>query len=95
MFNLIEKQAYKLKLLRKQKIYNVFYIPLLEQNITKNGQVDKNNMIELDASDNKSGNYKIKSIWDSIIYAKISKSEHLLGLYYLFLQKKYLEEKNT
>ena len=33
----VSKQAYKLKLPKKWKIYNVFYVLLLEQDITKKG----------------------------------------------------------
>lgn len=41
VFHLIKNKAYKLKLLKEQKIYNVFHILLQEYNIIKNGQVDK------------------------------------------------------
>lgn len=35
---------------------------LLKQDTTRKNQVDKNNAIELDANDNKSGEYKVKAI---------------------------------
>lgn len=38
---LIEKQANKLQVPNQQKIYNVFYVFLLEQNNTKKKLVDK------------------------------------------------------
>ena len=64
---------------------------LLEQDITKKGQVDKTT-IKLDEGDSKE--YKVKAICDSAFYA--SKLEgHLSGLYYLLLWKCYLEKKST
>ena len=45
--------------------------------------------------DKNGGEYKVKEIWNSAIYARESKSGHLLGLYYLVSWKKYLEEENT
>ena len=68
---------------------------LLEQNTTRKKRVDKNNAVELDAGDNKSGKYKIEAIWDSPVYAQGSKSGYLLEFYYLMLWKSYVEEKNT
>ena len=48
----VDKQAYKLKLPKKLTIYNVFHILLLEQDITKKGQV--NNMkVEFKADNDK------------------------------------------
>ena len=51
------------------------------------------NVEELDAGDD-SGEYKLEAIWDSAVYAKKSKSGHLLGLYYLVSWKGYPEEEN-
>ena len=39
--------------------------------------------MEFDASDNEGGKYKVEAIWESAVYAKVSKSGHLLGFYYL------------
>ena len=55
---------------------------LLEQDTTRKEQVDKNNVVELDANDNKGGGYEIEAIWNSTVYLKES-AGHLLGLYYL------------
>lgn len=55
---------------------------LLEQNTTKKGQVVKNNITELNAGDNKGGEYKVKAIYDSAIYVNES-AGHFPGLYYL------------
>ena len=63
----VDKQAYKLKLPKKYKIYNIFYVLLLEQNIIKEGQIN-NTQLEFKASDNKE--YKFESISDRAIDAK-------------------------
>ena len=81
---LVGKQAYKLELPKKWRIYNVFHISLLEQDITKKGQVNNTQLdFEFKASDNKE--YEINSIWDSAVYPKESITGQLLGLYYLIL----------
>lgn len=67
---------------------------LLEQDITRKWQVDKNDVVEFDIGDNKSEKYKIEAIRNSAVYARKSKN-HLPGLYYLVTWKEYLEEKNT
>ena len=67
---------------------------LLEQDTTRKGQVDENNVTELNAGDNKGGEYKVEAIRDSAVYARES-AGHLLGLYYLVSWKRYLEEENT
>lgn len=53
----IDKQVYKLEQLKKLKIHNIFYILLLEQNITRLGQIDKKK-IKLEVNNSKK--YKIK-----------------------------------
>ena len=83
VLHLVENQVYKLELPRKWWIHNVFHVLLLEQDITKKEQVDKN-VTELDAGDNKSGEYKVEAICDSAVYARES-AGHLPGLYYLVL----------
>lgn len=42
VFYLVDKEDYKLKLLKKWKINDVFYMSLLKQNTTKERQADKN-----------------------------------------------------
>ena len=50
----IGKQAYKLELLKKWRIYNVFHVSLLEQNTTKKGQVNDTQLdFEFQAGDDK------------------------------------------
>ena len=94
MLHPVGKQAYKLELLRKWRIHDVFHMSLLEQDTTRKGQVDENNATELDAGDN-SGKYKVEAIWDSAVYARELESGHLPGLYYLVFWKGYLKEENT
>ena len=48
--------------------------------------------MEFDADNNDSKEYKVHIIWDNVVYAKKSKSGHLLDLYYLVSQKRYPEE---
>ena len=87
----VSKQAYKLKLPKKWRIHDVFYVSLPEQNTTKKRQMN-DMQLKFEAGDDKE--YKVDSIWDSAVYAKQS-AEQLSGLYYLVLWKKYSEKKNT
>ena len=65
----VSKQAYKLKLPKKWRIYNVFHIFLLKQDITKKGRV-YDMQLEFEAGNNKE--YKVNGIWNSAVYAKES-----------------------
>ena len=38
------------------------------------------NAIELDAGDNEGDEYKVETIWNSAVYTRESKSDHLLGV---------------
>ena len=90
----VGKQTYKLELPKKWKIYDVFYMSLLEQDTTRKGRVHEENAEELDAGDD-SGEYEVEAIRDSAVYARESESGHLPGLYYLVSWKGYPEEENT
>ncbi len=85
------KQAYKLELLKKWRIHDVFYLLLLERDNTRKGQVDEN-VTEFDAGDDEE--YEVEGIRDSVVYARESK-RHLPGLHYLISWKNYPEEENT
>ena len=64
----VKKQAYTLKLPKRWRMYNVFYVLLLEQDTTRKKQVDKRvTKLELEAGD--SEKYKVEAIWDSVVYA--------------------------
>ena len=69
VFYLVEKQAYKLELTRKWKIYDVFHVSLLEQETIRKGRVDKKKM-DLDAGDDKWREYEVEAICDSAVYAR-------------------------
>ena len=88
----VGKQAYKLELLKKWRIYNVFHVSLLEQNITRKERIEK--VLELNAGNN-SKKHKVKTIWDSTVYTMELESGYLLGFYYLVAYKDYPEEENT
>ena len=90
---LVKKQANKLELFRKWRIFDVFHVSLLKQDTTKKRREDKSTT-KLDANDNKRGEYKIEAICDSAVYAKKSAS-HLPGFYHLVFWKDYPKEKNT
>ena len=51
--------------------------------------------IEFDIGEKESGEYEVKAIRDSAVYAKESKSGHLQDLYYLVSWKRNSEERNT
>ena len=91
----IGKQAYKLELPKKWRIHDVFHVSLLEQDTTRKGRVHEDNLEELDAGDNDSGEYEVEAIRDSAVYARESELGHLPGLYYLVSWKRYPEEENT
>ena len=78
VFHLVEKQAYKLKLSEKSRIYNVVHVSLLEQDTTRKGWVNKD-MTKLDAGNDKGGEYKVETICNNAVYAKESMG-HLPGL---------------
>lgn len=68
---------------------------LLEEDTTKEGQVDKTTaLIELGKGNSKE--YKVEAICHSKVYAKeLNSGNHLPGLYYLVLWKGYPKEENT
>ena len=92
MLHPVGKQAYKLELPKKWKIYDVFHVSLLKQDTIRKEWVEK--VPELDVVDN-SEEYEVEAFWDSAVYAMESKSGHLPGLHYLVAWKGYSEEENT
>ena len=92
--HLVGKQAYKFELFKRWKMHNIFYMSLLEQDITKKEQIDKRvTELELKAGNNKE--YKVEAIWNNTVYTSKLESGHLPGLYYLVAWKGYPKEKNT
>ena len=93
VLHLVGKQAYKLKLPKKWRIYDVFHVSLLEQDTTKKGQVNDTQLnFKFEAGNNKE--YEVDGIRDSAVYARESAGQ-LPGLYYLVSWKGYPEEENT
>ena len=84
MLHLISKQVYKFELQRKWRVHNVFHVSPLEKDTTRKGPVSKK-VLELDASNEDSKEYKIEAIWDSAVYANKLESGHLQDLYYLVM----------
>lgn len=77
------RKVYKLKLPKKWKIYNVFYLSLLEQDTTKKRWVDKSTATQLEFGIGDNKEYEVEGIHYSIVFARESKAGHLLGFYYL------------
>ena len=70
----VGKQAYKLDLLTKWRIYDIFHVSLLEQKTTRKGQMNELFLEpepKFNAGDNKE--YKVEAIIDSVINAKKAK----------------------
>ena len=69
---------------------------LLEKDNTRKKRVNKNDVAELDTSEDKGGEYEVEAICDSTVYTRESESgHHLPRLYYLVSWKGYPEEENT
>ena len=89
IFYTVEKQAYKLKLLTKWKIHNVFYVSLPEQDIISKSRINKTLLelkkdLEFEAGDNKE--YEVETICNSIVYSsQANNNNQILGFYYLVL----------
>ena len=94
VLHLVGNQAYKLKPLKKWRIYDVFHISLLEQDTTRKEQVE-DNMTQLEFETGDEAKYKVEAIWNSAIYARKLQAGHLLGVYDLILWKDYPKEENT
>lgn len=74
IFHLVDKLTYMFGLPTKWKIYSVFYLSLLEQNMTRKGQVNKFLQLELEFTTEKDKEYKPKAIRDNVIYNKTIES---------------------
>ena len=86
------KQVYKLELPKNWRIYDVFYVSLLEEDTTRKGWIDKTTQLEFEAGNNKE--YEMEEIWDSAMYIMELEMGHLLGLYYLVNWKSYPDEES-
>ncbi len=84
VFHAVKKQAYKIKLPTKWKIYDIFHVLLLKQNITKKKRVDKalpepEKNIKFGARGNKE--YEIEAIIDNAVYSQQTNSNQMPSLY--------------
>lgn len=66
---------------------------LLKKDITKKKQIDK--MLEIEVEVGNNINYKLKTIWNGVVYARKLVIGHLLNFYYLIFSKSSIKEKNT
>ena len=65
----VGKQVYKLKLPKKWRIHDVFYVSLLEQNTTKKERVNDTPLdFKFEAGNGEE--YEVDGIWDSAVYAR-------------------------
>ena len=89
-------QAYKLKLPKQWRIYNIFYVSLLEQDTTKKWQVDEKTakQLEFEAGSNNE-EYEVEGICNTAVYIRELETGHLPGLYYLVFWKDYPKDKST
>ncbi len=97
VLHVVGKQAYKLELLTKWKIYNLFHVSLLEQDTMRRERVDKarpkrEKDLEIEARGDKE--YEVEAIIDSAVYGQQA-NDQMPGLYYLVSWKSYPEEENT
>lgn len=93
---LVEKQVYKLKLPKRQRIHDVFYMSPMEQDITKKKWVDKATFqLKFDNKKTKSDNYEVDAICNSAVHTKGSDRDLLPGFHYMLVQKNYRTEENT
>ncbi len=73
VFHVVGKKVYQPKLLTKWKIYDTFYVSLLEQDTTRKKRVDKalpeqEKIVEFEARGNKE--YKVEAIINSAMYGQ-------------------------
>lgn len=94
VLHLVGNKVYKLELPKKKRMHDVLYMSLLEHNTTRKGQVNEITSQLNFETDDKGEKYKVEGIQNNAVYAR-ELGDHLPGLYYLVLQKDYLEEENT
>ena len=81
---------------KRWRINDVFSVCLLEQDITKKGQIDEKTakQLEFEAGGNNK-KYEVQGICDSAVYARELEASHVTGFYYLVSWKGYSEDENT
>lgn len=79
----VRKQAYRLKLPAKWRIYLVFYVSLLERDITRREAVDQNIADQLKFEEGEQPEQEIDSIIEGMVFVKKAIDGRPLELYYL------------
>ena len=90
----VEKQVYKLELVKWWRMHNGFHVLLLEQETTKKKRVKKR-VTELELEAGNSEEYEVEAIWNKAVYASKSELGQLTNLYYLVAWKGYSKKENT
>lgn len=70
-----------MELSKRWKIHDVFQMSLLKQKTTRKKQIDKTVLQSKFEVNGKSEEYKVKRIWNSIVFAKELEFGHFLRLY--------------
>ena len=89
-FEIVEavgKQAYKLKLPAKWYIYLVFYVLLLERNVTRREAVDQKIANQLEFEEREQSEQEADSIIDSMVFAEEAVDSRPPELYYPIYKK--------
>lgn len=79
----VTNQAYRLKLPTKWRIYPMFYVLLLEKNVTRREIIDQKLANKLKFEKEEQPEQKVDLILDSIVFAKKTVDSKPPELYYL------------
>ena len=91
----VGSQVYKLKLLKRWRIHDVFHMSLLEQDSTRKERVDRKiaEKLKFEAGGNNK-EYELEGICNSAVYARELEADYLSGFYYLVFWKSYPKDKS-
>ncbi len=91
----MRNQAYKLKLRVKWRIYFVFYIFLLEKDVTRRKTIDQKIADQFEFEKREQQEQKVYSIVDGMVFAKKTIDGRSFGLYYLIYWKRETYAEDT